>query len=120
VTAAVQDRILLYRAVGERELNDLLRFGDYGSSPNSFGKYFAFTLAGVQQFASAGINSSRRLTTTSIAIRASFLRHGFPFFDSGGAGWSIHFDEDVLPELYKAAGLPRILDAPWAAHIGKG
>lgn len=120
MTAAVQDRVLLFRVIGERELNDLLRFGDYGPSPHSYGKYFAFSLAGVQQFANARINSSRRLTTTSIEIPASLLGHGFPFFDSGGAGWSIHFAEDVLPELYKAVGLPRILDAPWAPSIGKG
>jgi hypothetical protein len=99
----MHDRIILYRAIGERELNDLLRFGDYGPSPNSFGKYFAFTLAGVQQFAGARINLSRRMTTTSIEIPASLL-----------------LGEDALPALYRAARLPRIVDAPWAPRLGKG
>lgn len=46
------------------------------------------------------------------------LKRGFSFFDSGGAGASIHFSNEVVPGLYQSAGLPNVLEAAWAPTMG--
>ena len=110
-------RVRLYRAIGESELDDVLRFGDYGLSPGGGGKYFALTEEGARAFASSDFNAGRRMTITSIEVPESFLERGYQFFDVGGAGPSIHFADDVLPDLYETAGLPEIIEAPWVPGI---
>jgi hypothetical protein len=108
----------LYRAIGESELDDVIRLGDFGLSPSQAGKYFAFTEKGAVEFANHPFNAGRRMTVTSIDVPNSMLRRGHIFNDPGGAGRSIHFADNVLPELYKAGGLPKILSAPWVPLIG--
>src|SRR5262249_28800069 len=78
--------IRLYRAVGETELNDILRFGDYGFAPSGGGKYFAFTEEGTRRFAGSSINLGRRVTITSIEIPEWFLQRGTRFIDPGPQG----------------------------------
>lgn len=114
--------IRLYRAVGETELNDILRFGDYGFAPSGGGKYFAFTEEGTRRFAGSSINLGRRVTITSIEIPEWFLQRGTRFIDPGaqGAGASIHFADAVLPDLYQSSGLPHILDVPWVPQVPSG
>lgn len=109
----------VFRAIGQRELHDVLRFGDYGLSPSGGGKYFALTEGGAVSYANHSFNSGRRMTVTDIEIPKSFLDRGHTFNDPGGAGPSIHFADDVLMDLYKVMGLPRILRAPWVPTIGR-
>jgi RHS repeat-associated protein len=113
----VPETVSLYRAVGRSELNDLLRFGDYGLSPSGSGKYFALTEQGVQQFADSSWNIGRNLTLTKIEVPKGILNYGYQFFDPGGGGASIHFADGALPLLYKVAGLPEIISAPWVPHF---
>lgn len=116
-TAATVSR---YRAIGERELNDLLRLGDYGLSGSESGKYFAFTERGVRTFAAHPFNRDRRMTITAIVVPRSFLDRGYILDDSGGAGPAIHFSDRVLLDLYTAMGLPAIIDASWVPTLGRG
>ncbi len=118
--AGTAGRIALYRAVGERELEYLLRLGDYGLSPSQSGKYFPLSEAGIRRFAGSSFNARRRLTITRITVATSFLGRGHLFFDPGGAEASIHFDDDVLVDLYEASGLPEIVDAPWIVVVQPG
>ena len=103
--------VRLFRAIGESELAHLLKVGDYGFSPSAGGKYFALTEEGVRRFAATRFNVGRRMTITAIEVPVSLLGRGFRFVDFGGAGDSIHFADDVLPDLYRAAGLVRILNS---------
>ena len=114
------DTIILYRAVDEDELEDILRFADYGLSPHGGGKYFALTLGGVERFANNPFNADQRLTITAISIPRSFLALGYQFNDPDGAGSSIHFADEVLTDLYEVSGLPQILSARWVPIIGGG
>jgi RHS repeat-associated protein len=112
-------KVTLYRAIMPAELNDLLHFGDYDLSPHGGGKYFALTEQGARDFALSSLNAGQKMTLTSIEVPYLMLGRGDPFFDAGGAGWSIHFADDVLPDLYEVSGLPNILDAPWISNIGE-
>jgi hypothetical protein len=76
---AVAGTVKLWRAVAEDELEDVLRFGDYGTSPSMAGKYFALTEQGAIDFAEASINAGKRMTITSIEVPASWLEKGFQF-----------------------------------------
>jgi hypothetical protein len=109
----------LYRGVGQSELNDVLRFGDYGLSPSGGGKYFSLSRGGAQDFMNSSFNAGRNMTLTSIDVPSGMLQRGFSFFDTGGAGASIHFADEVLPDLYQSAGLPNILAAPWVPTIDR-
>jgi len=111
------DKVTLYRAVDEAELNDVLRYGDYGLAPSEGGKYFSFTEEGARQFANSSINMGKRMTITSVEVPESILQQGFRFFDSGGGNASIHFDDDTLLNLYEIMGSPDIIDAPWVPII---
>ena len=95
------------------ELNDLLRFGDYGLSPSGGGKYFALTEQGARQFAQGPFNADVNMILTKIEVPMSFMnRFGFQFHDPGtyGAKDSVHFADDVLPYLYQVMnGLPQIM-----------
>jgi RHS repeat-associated protein len=108
-------KVDLYRAVGPSELDNLLRLGDYGLSPNESGKYFALTEKGAWDYALSTFNEGRPMTVTHIQVPSEMLDKGYIFFDSGGAGPSIHFVDDVLiNDFYKNMGLPEIIGAPWA------
>jgi hypothetical protein len=111
-------KVTLYRAIGRSELNDVLKFGDYGLSPNESGKYFALTEQGARDFAKSSFNAGRQMTITSIETSSSWLEKGHQFFDSGGARQSIHFADEVLVDLYKSTGLPNILEASWIPNFG--
>ncbi len=106
------DTVTLYRAVGEDELEDILRFGDYGLSPRGGGKYFAFTLEGVERFANNPFNADQRMTITAISVPRVFLARGYEFNDPDGGGHSIHFSDDVLIDLYELSGKIQILKTP--------
>jgi hypothetical protein len=112
--------VTLFRVVGEGELGDILRFGDYGLSPNFSGKYFALTEEGARAFMASGFNAGRRMVLTSISVSASFLARGSIFPDVGGAGEPVHFADEVPPDLYAASELPRLLDARWIKALGGG
>ncbi len=112
------DTVTLYRAVGETEFSDILRFGDYGLSPNESGKYFSFTQEGAENFAGSSFNAGRNMAITSIDAPQSFLSRGFSFYDPGGGLESIHFEDSVLYDLYDAVGLPGIISVPWIPDIG--
>jgi hypothetical protein len=118
VPVATPATTILWRAVGESELNDVIAFGDYGTSPSMAGKYFALTEEGVRNFANAAFNAGRRMTITSIEVPTSFVeRFGQAVSDPRGAGASIFFAEEILPRLYATTGLPAIVDAPWIATL---
>jgi RHS repeat-associated protein len=118
VPVAAPATTILWRAVEESELNDVLAFGDYGTSPSMAGKYFALTEEGARNFANAAINAGKRMTITSIEVPTSFVeRFAQAVSDPGGAGASIFFAEEILPRLYAATGLPAIVDAPWIAAL---
>ncbi|GAB4187399.1 MAG: hypothetical protein Fur005_49220 [Roseiflexaceae bacterium] len=119
VRTTADKAVSLFRAIDDAELPDLLRFGDYGFSPSGSGKYFALTKEGLDQFVQAAWNAGRKLTTTQMQVPQEVLKLGYRFFDPKGGGESIHFADDVLPVVYKVAGLPKILDAPWVRTIGK-
>lgn len=110
------DVIPLWRVVGPSELQDIRRFGDYGLSPNESGKYFALTEEGAREFAGTPFNQGRQLTLTRIDAPRSFVEErGYLFNDPGGAGPSVHFSDDDLPELYNHArmhGGVKILGVP--------
>ncbi|MEZ4864104.1 MAG: hypothetical protein R3C14_22500 [Caldilineaceae bacterium] len=110
---AIDDTVTLYRAVRPEELNDLLRFGDYGLSPSGAGKYFALTEQGVRDFIQSPLNADVDMVLTKIEVPISFVRRfGFLFHDPGtyGAKDSVHFADDVLPYLYEIMkGLPQII-----------
>ena len=107
-------RIPLFRAVGQRELAQVLRSGNYGSSPSLSGKYFGFTESGVRAIANSGLNASRQMTITATDVPRWLLRIGYKFNDpgAGGAGPSIFFAERTLPILYRFMSSIRILGAP--------
>jgi hypothetical protein len=104
------------------ELNDVLRFGDYGFSPSGGGKYFALTEEGARRFTAASINRGTRMTITCIEVLEVFLQRGTRFIDPGvqGAGSAIHFADAALPDLYQVSGPPQILDAPWVPDVLSG
>ena len=112
--------ITLYRAIDENELEDLLRFGDYGLSPHGGGKYFALTFEGVERFANNPFNADERMTITAISAPKSFLARGFQFNDPDGGGSSVHFPDEVLLDLYEVISLPNILRASWIKIIEGG
>jgi hypothetical protein len=116
----VFDGVQLYRAIGARELSDLLRFGDYGMSVSESGKYFALTEEGIRAFAAHPFNLGRRLTLTRIRVPRTLLEVGFLFDDIGGAGPSVHFSDQALPEIYAVMGLPTIIDAAWVSLLDRG
>lgn len=102
----------LYRAIGKAELEDVLRYGDFGFAPSGGGKYFAFTERGVRNFANMGFNANAGLTITSIQVPRVLLQLGMQFVDVGGAGPAIHFADDVLPNLYQSIALPTLIEVP--------
>lgn len=111
----------LYRAIGINELNDVLKYGDYGIDPSGQGKDFALTEAGARNFANTGLNVGRRMTITRITVPEEFmLSPGQLFFDSGGAGASVQFgyDNGAIFDLYDAMSPIEILDASWVGSIG--
>jgi len=105
-------RIQLYRAVDSVELAIVISTGTYGFAPSGGGKYFAYTYAGVINFANSSFNAGREMTITNIDIPKDFLRNGYTFNDVGGAGTSVHFSDLVLPELYRVMSQIRILSSP--------
>jgi hypothetical protein len=107
----------LYRAVDEKELNDVLRYGDYGLSPHGGGKYFAKTEEGAVQFSQSSFNAGKRMTLTSVEVPTSWLEKRYHFYDPGGGNDSIHFDDETLIDLYEHMRLPEILDASWVKHV---
>jgi hypothetical protein len=100
-------------------LNDLLHYGDYDLAPSGGGKYFSFSEEGAGQFAESSLNAGRKMTITSVEVPTSILEKGYRFYDPGGGNDSIHFADEVLPELYEMMDQPKILDAPWVRLIGK-
>ena len=106
-------RLAHYRAIDQTELVVVLATGTYGSNPSSGGKYFALTEEGARRFAKSYFNRGRRMTTTSITVPYSFfLDNGQPFPDVGGAGSSVFYAEEVLPELYQVMTPIEILGPP--------
>jgi hypothetical protein len=108
------DCVRLYRAIGQRECNDLLKYGDYNTSINE-GKYFSTTLQGAIDFANDPFNAGRNMTITSIDVpKWAIDLYGDPFYDTGGAGSSVYIPEEYLGDFYKTfRGLPIIIHAPW-------
>ncbi len=100
--AGGEGTVQIFRAVGQNETSSILNGGTYGSGPNQFGKYFALTQEGAQNFANASINAGRQMSITSTTISQSVFNQGFLFNDVGGAGASIHFQEGFLPTLYNS------------------
>jgi len=111
-TPSDMNRVTLYRAIGPAELSEVLTTGTYGYSPSGGGKYFAYTYEGAVRFAKSPFNANVEMTITSIDIPSEFLSRGYTFNDVGGAGWSIHFSDIVLPELYHVMSPIRILGSP--------
>ncbi len=112
--AAAGGFVWLYRAVGPQELDDVLRFGDYGYSPNASGKYFAYKAEDARIFARGG-----RLTITRIRVPEWFIdRYGYRFDDFGRIP-SVHFADEHLPDLYKLSGRPDIVEAKWVPPLGQ-
>lgn len=105
-------RITLYRAIDSVELSVVMSTGTYGFSPHGGGKYFAFTLAGVINFAKSDFNAKKDMTVTSTDVPEDFLSKGYLFNDVGAAGPSIHFSDAVLPELYLIMSPIKILGSP--------
>jgi hypothetical protein len=68
------------------------------------GKYFSLTQEGAQNFAGSSINAGQQMTITSTTVPQSIFNQGFLFNDVGGAGASIHFQQDFLPTLYNSMG----------------
>ena len=112
--------VKLYRAVGQNELNDVLKYGDYGVNPSSGGKYFSFTEQGARDFAASSINAGKNMTVTSTQVPSYWLDYGSPIDDPGGAGWAnaIHFDDEIMIEMYSTMSQPTIIDASWVLSIG--
>jgi hypothetical protein len=52
------------------------------------------------------------MTITNIDIPQEFTSYGYSFNDVGGAGFSIHFSDAVLPDLYRVMSPIRILGSP--------
>jgi RHS repeat-associated protein len=94
--------VQIFRAVGQSESSSILNAGTYGSAPSMGGKYFALTQQGAQDFANASFNAGRQMSVTSTTIPQSVFNQGFFFNDVGGAGASIHFQQDFLPTLYNS------------------
>jgi len=94
--------VQIFRAVGQSESSSILNAGTYGSAPSMGGKYFALTQQGAQDFANASFNAGRQMSVTSTTIPQSVFNQGFLFNDVGGAGASIHFQQDFLPTLYNS------------------
>jgi RHS repeat-associated protein len=105
-------RVTLYRAIDLVELSYVMATGTYGFSPHGGGKYFAFTLAGVINFAKSNFNAEKEMTITSTDVPDDLLAKGYPFNDVGGAGASIHFSDAILAEFYLAMSPIRILGSP--------
>lgn len=100
----------LYRVIEPAELQDVEQLGDYGLSPHGGGKYFATTEQGARDFANTYLNRDRELTLTSVEVPNVFLReNGYDFNDPGGAGWSYHFGDEELAEMYEVMGPVKIL-----------
>lgn len=99
------ETITLYRAVGVDEYDDIVRFGDYGLSPNGNGKYFSLTEQGVQNFANPNnpINTENLIITQVQVPKAFVQENGYLFFDPGtyGAQHAVYFNEDQSMALYE-------------------
>jgi RHS repeat-associated protein len=110
-----EDLISLWRSVGPEELSDIIRFGDYGLSPNESGKYFALTEEGAREFAHTPFNESIEMTLTRIDVPRSYVESGYVFNDPRGGGLSVHFTDEQLYELYdlaRATGGVKIIGPP--------
>ncbi len=93
--------VQVFRAVDQDELPSVLN-GTYGSSPSASGKYFALTQEGAQNIANSTMNAGQQMTITSTTIHQSVFNQGYLFNDAGGAGASIHFQQEFLPTLYNS------------------
>jgi hypothetical protein len=97
----------LYRVISQDELQDVQQFGDYHLSPHGGGKYFAVTEQGARNFANADFNQELELTLTSVEVPNAFLGNNGYYFDDigqGGAGWSYHFRDEELGNMYEIMG----------------
>jgi len=111
-TTEDNSNVPVYRVVDPTELAYLQANGNYGSSPNQSGKYFALTAAGAQAFLSAPMNSNGTLTMTTLP--GSVLNQGYAFPDPGafGAGPSVFFSNPQLPLVYGTMTPPVIIPRP--------
>jgi RHS repeat-associated protein len=108
---AGEGTVTLFRAIGQDEASSFLSEGGYAAGPSRGGKYFAFNLDGSESamnFATHPFNSGLgTMTMTGVDVPESFLMNGSRFFDPGGAGASIHFGDEFLPQLNQFG--PRII-----------
>ena len=108
-SALSDDTVSLFRAIGEDEASS---FPPYSGSPSGAGKYFAFNLDGPESamnFATNPWNNNLgTITMTQADVPESFLANGTLFNDPGGAGASIHFADEFIPQLNQFG--PRIID----------
>ncbi|WP_165447361.1 toxin TcdB middle/N-terminal domain-containing protein [Rhizobium ruizarguesonis] len=100
---AGEGAVSLFRAIGQDEAQSFLSEGGYAAGPSGGGKYFASNLDGPESamnFATHPFNSELgTMTMTQVNVPESFLSNGTRFFDPGGAGSSIHFGDEFLPQL---------------------
>ena len=109
--------IPLYRGVQKEELEDLLRYGDLGMNPHDGGKYFSFFREGAEQFAGATSYHGGDVAIISIRVTPDQLFTGRYVWDPNGGGYSVHFSNDAMIDIYENMPLPVILDAPWIPSL---
>jgi len=88
----------LWRAVTDKELEDIMRYGDYNIHQNSTFKRFAFTERDVDNFIRA--NPMQHYTKTYIDLPTDKLQLMFQHDDPGGVGKAIGIDVYEHPEFY--------------------
>ncbi|MBN9490552.1 MAG: hypothetical protein J0H44_25235 [Alphaproteobacteria bacterium] len=111
VTELEKATVPLFRAIGQNELGSFLSEGGYAAAPSRSGKYFSFDLygpTGAMNFAAHPFNANLgTMTMTQVNVPKSVLLNGTRFFDPGGAGASIHFEDEMLPLINQFG--PRII-----------
>lgn len=114
-------RTRVFHVSGEAAFNDLLRFGDWDSTPSGSGRYFTFNREDVDTILRQ--NPAARMNVASATVPLGFYfdlierGEGYVFYDRDYGGHSLHVSQDALPELYRQISLPEILDAPYLQTV---
>jgi RHS repeat-associated protein len=99
----------LWRAIGERELADVVKFGDYHLHYNSTFKRFAFLEDDMNAFIRANPNKSYAKTYIDLPNERLMSMDTHPWGDFGGRDFAIGIDVWERPDFYEWFGEVNVL-----------
>ena len=130
-------RVTLYRAMGKKEAEELVRYGEFSYSEHGAGKYFTFTRQDAVNAGSKLYPEGATIVKTTVPkaylpaaidkpeiVRHPHIPQGGPakmaegevhiFYDPRAGGWSLHVDDGALDVMNSEATKPQVLSSPVA------